>query len=58
MMSILLAFPYDVFEWSEELITIILKNKKISKTMQEKLKEFASQFLKNSYSSVTFSDQP
>ena len=51
-MSLILAHPYEIFEWSEEVIKIILRNKKVSKSIGAKLKEFASKFLKYSNSFI------
>jgi hypothetical protein len=49
-MGSLLAFPFDLFEWTQCVLNLIMKNKKLAKSLQDKLKEFASKFLKSQYS--------
>ena len=48
-MSVLLYSPYEIHEWTEDAICLILKNKKIKNT-KEQFREFASKFLKYSNS--------
>ena len=48
-MSILLSSSFEIKPWTEEAIRLILKNKKVQ-GIKEKLKEFASKFLKHTYS--------
>lgn len=46
-MCLLLAFPSEVNAWTEEVLLTVLKNKKIAKKSNEKIKEFCSKFWKN-----------
>jgi hypothetical protein len=48
-MSVVLSSPFEVQPWTDEAIKTILKNKKVP-GVKDRLKEFASNFLKNNYS--------
>ena len=45
-MSLLIAFPYETFEWTEEALKTLWRNKKLNKRLPDQLKKFASKFLK------------
>lgn len=47
LMCLLLAFPNEIAPWTEEVLNIVLKNKKLTKNSQLKIKEFCSKFWKN-----------
>lgn len=47
LMCLLLAFPNEIYAWSEDVLDLVLKNKKITKSSQIKIKEFCSKFWKN-----------
>jgi len=45
MMAMILSQPYEIQEWTEELIVLLMKNKKISKVVSDKFsKEFVPKF--------------
>ena len=46
-MCLLLAFPNEIYTWSEGVLDLVLRNKKITKSSQSKIKEFCSKFWKN-----------
>ena len=46
LMAIILSSPYEIEPWAEDIIKTILKHKKISKVIQEKIKDFFSRFWK------------
>lgn len=46
-MCLLLAFPNEIYTWTESVLEIVLKNKKITKKGEDKIKEFCSKFWKN-----------
>ena len=46
LMAIVLTSPYEIEPWAEDIIKTILKHKKISKIIQEKIKDFFSRFWK------------
>jgi len=48
-MSVLLSYPHDIKEWTENAIRTILKNKKITPDTITLLKEFGAAFLRNAY---------
>lgn len=48
-MSVLLSYPLDIQEWTENAIRTILKNKKITTDTLSLLKEFGATFLRNTY---------
>jgi hypothetical protein len=48
-MSVLLSYPFDIKEWTENAIRTILKNKKITPDTITLLKEFGAAFLRNAY---------
>ena len=47
LMCLLLAFPNEIYTWSEGVLDLVLRNKKITKSSQSKIKEFCSKFWKN-----------
>ena len=49
LMSVLLSYPNDIKEWTENAIRTILKNRKISPDTLTLLKEFGASFLRNTY---------
>lgn len=49
LMSVLLAFPFEAFEWTDLSIDLIIKNKNLTKDSFSQMKDFASKFLKSVY---------
>ena len=47
LMGVLLAFPYEISEWTEKVLKIVLKNRKMTKTSLDKVKDFCAKFWKN-----------
>jgi len=47
LMCLLLAFPNEIYGWTEDVLSLVLKNKKLTKNSQGKIKEFCSKFWKN-----------
>lgn len=47
LMCLLLAFPNEIYKWTEEVLALVLQNKKLTKNSQTKIKEFCSKFWKN-----------
>ena len=47
LMCLLLAFPNEIYAWTEDVLNLVLKNKKLTKNSQSKIKEFCSKFWKN-----------
>lgn len=45
----LLAYPYEVYQFTEECLRIILRNKKLAKNTDEVLREFATKFIHSSH---------
>ncbi|KAL4432245.1 hypothetical protein ABPG74_020213 [Tetrahymena malaccensis] len=49
LMSVLLSYPHEIKEWTENAIRTILKNKNISPDTLTLLKEFGAAFLRNAF---------
>lgn len=47
LMCLLLAFPNEIYSWTEQVLALVLQNKKLTKNSQAKIKEFCSKFWKN-----------
>eukprot|EP01016_Furgasonia_blochmanni_P040574 TRINITY_DN518_c0_g1_i6.p1 TRINITY_DN518_c0_g1~~TRINITY_DN518_c0_g1_i6.p1 ORF type:complete len:291 (-),score=74.46 TRINITY_DN518_c0_g1_i6:90-923(-) len=54
LMAIVLGFPYEIEEWMDDAIKFILKHKKITKVVEERVKDFCSKFWKTHKSSQNF----
>eukprot|EP00828_Plagiopyla_frontata_P041467 TRINITY_DN5926_c0_g1_i2.p1 TRINITY_DN5926_c0_g1~~TRINITY_DN5926_c0_g1_i2.p1 ORF type:complete len:338 (+),score=25.55 TRINITY_DN5926_c0_g1_i2:1071-2084(+) len=47
LMTVLLAFPNEIYPWTEKVLQIVLRNHKIIKNSNDKIRAFCAKFWKN-----------